>query len=101
MNQSHKRRAAALTLALASARLFAQDLMPSGMTSLAEGILEIFTGSFVKVILAIFLCGSALAYGFNKDNEKVKRNCIAIGVAAGILICASSIVDAVWSASGG
>ncbi|MDR2767331.1 MAG: TrbC/VirB2 family protein [Treponema sp.] len=97
----HKKIPALLVTAFTAFRLFAQDLMPAGMTSLAESILEIFTGDFVKIILAIFLCGSAIAYGFNKDNEKIKRNAIAIGVAAAILIAASSIVNAVWDASGG
>ena len=81
--------------------LFAQASLPGGMTTLAQSILGIMTGDFVRIILAIFLCGSAIAYGFNKDNDKVKRNCIAIGVAAAILISASSIVGWVWSASGG
>ncbi|MDR1389518.1 MAG: TrbC/VirB2 family protein [Treponema sp.] len=101
MKQKLKRFASLAAWALVPVRLFAQDLMPSGMTSLAESILEIFTGNFVKAILAIFLCGAAIAYGFNKDNEKVKRNAIAIGIAAAILISASAIVNAVWDASGG
>jgi type IV secretory pathway VirB2 component (pilin) len=101
MKPQHKKRFALLALSLWAARpLFAQ-IMPAGMETLAENILEIFTGPFVRIILAIFLCGSAIAYGFNKDNEKIKRNCIAIGVSAAIIIAAASIVDAVWSASGG
>jgi type IV secretory pathway VirB2 component (pilin) len=86
---------------LAALPLSAQDILPSGMTSLVESILGIFTGAFVKTILIICLCGCAVAYGFNRDNEKMKRNCIAIGVAVAVLIAASSIVDAIWSASGG
>ena len=84
-----------------SLTLFAQSSLPPGMQNLAQGILDIFTSPFIKVILAIFLCGSAVAYAFNKDNEKVKRNCIAIGIATGILICATGIVGAIWNASGG
>lgn len=84
---------------LAAYPLMAQDLLPAGMQNLADSVIDIFTGPFVKAILAIFLCGSAVAYGFNKDNEKIKRNCIAIAVGAAILIGATSIVDAVWSAS--
>ncbi|GMO15356.1 MAG: hypothetical protein Pg6A_01460 [Termitinemataceae bacterium] len=83
----------------AASNVFAQGVMPSGMTSLATNIYEVLTGNFIKIILACFLCGSAIAYAFNKDNEKVKRNCIAIMVGAAILICASAIVDAVWTAS--
>jgi hypothetical protein len=57
------------------------------------------TSDFIKVILACFLCGSAIAYAFNKDNEKIKRNALAIGIGAAILIGASSIVNMVWAAS--
>jgi len=79
--------------------LFAQNLMPSGMQSLAEGILYIFTSGFMRIILVIFLCGAAIAYAFNKDNEQMKKKIIAIGIAIGILIGATGIVDAIWSAA--
>jgi type IV secretory pathway VirB2 component (pilin) len=88
-------------MAALPAALFAQGVMPPGMETLAQSIFDIFTGNFVKVILAIFFCGAAIAYGFNKDNEKVKRSCIAIAIACAILISAQSIVNAVWTASGG
>jgi type IV secretory pathway VirB2 component (pilin) len=102
MKQTHQKGLALFAfLSLTTIQVFAQGLMPSGMTGLAQGVLDVFTGPFVKVVLAIFLCGSAIAYGFNKDNEKIKRNAIAIGVAAAILIGAQSVVNAVWSASGG
>jgi len=81
--------------------LTAQGLMPAGMKTLADQILDIFTGPFVRIILVIFLCGAAITYAFNKDNEKMKRNCIAIGVAIAILIGASGIVGAIWTAAGG
>ena len=93
-----------LTIFFLSQPLFAQSgggILPSGMQSLADGILEIFTSYFVKVILAIMLCGSAVAYAFNKDNDKIKRNAIAVGIATAILITATSIIGAIWSASGG
>jgi uncharacterized membrane protein len=84
-----------------AARIIAQDLLPSGMTSLMEAILEIFTGGFVKTILIICLCGCAIAYGFNKDNEKMKRNALAIGIAIAIIGMASFIVGKFWDASRG
>jgi type IV secretory pathway VirB2 component (pilin) len=89
----------AATFAAAAFPLTAQALLPSGMTNLMESILEIFTGPFVRAILVIFLCCTAITYGFNKDNDKMKRNCIAIGVAIAVLIGASGIVEAVWNAS--
>ena len=78
--------------------LFAQ-VMPSGLTTLGEQILEIFTSPFVKGILIMCLCGCAVAYGFNKDNEKMKRNIIAIGVAIAILAAASQIADTIFDAA--
>jgi hypothetical protein len=82
--------------------LFAQgELLPSGMTTLMTSLLEIFIGDFVQGILVICLCGCAVAYGFNKDNEKMKRNIIAIGVALAILAAASNIVEAIFKAAQG
>jgi type IV secretory pathway VirB2 component (pilin) len=76
------------------------DIMPAGMTNLMDSIVAIFTSGFVKAILIACLCGCAIAYGFNKDNEKMKRNIIAIGIAIAILVGASQIVDMVWNAAG-
>jgi type IV secretory pathway VirB2 component (pilin) len=80
--------------------MFAADIMPPGMKSLVDSILEVFTGGFVKTILIIFLAACAVAYGFNKDNEKMKRNILAIGVSIAIIVGAQWIVDAIWKASG-
>lgn len=90
-----------LLLLLAAAPMFAQggDIMPQGMNSLAESVQEIFTGNIMRIILICCLCGCAIAYGFNKDNEKMKRNCIAIGIATGVLIAAQSIVEAIMNAA--
>lgn len=90
--------AAFLTAIFLSQPLYAQPI-PAGMTNLAETILSIFTHPLIKIVLAIFLSGSAVAYAFNKDNEKIKRNAIAIAISAAILIMATSIVDMVWSAA--
>jgi uncharacterized membrane protein len=90
-----------LLLLFAAAPLFAQDtgIMPQGMTNLADSILEIFTGGIMRTILICCLCGCAIAYGFNKDNEKMKRNAIAIGIATGVLIASGGIVDAIMNAA--
>jgi glycerol uptake facilitator-like aquaporin len=100
MNKALKIIACCLLLLFCTLPVFAQ-VMPSGMTSLAESIKEIFTGAFMRVIFGLFLCGSAVAYAFNKDNEKVKRNCIAIIIGAAICIGASGIMEMVWAASQG
>ena len=77
--------------------LFAQGLVPPGMQTLADNILEVFTSPFVRIILAIILCGAAGAYAFNRDNEKMKRNAIAIIVASGILMSAQFIVERIFA----
>ena len=59
-------------------------------------IKDFITSPWVKTVLIISLCASAITYAVNKDNDKIKRNCIAIGIAGIILICATSIVDLVW-----
>ena len=89
-----------LLLLGAAMPVFAADIVPAGMTSLVNAILGVFTGGFVKTILIIFLAACAVAYGFNKDNEKMKRNILAIGIAIAIVVAAQWIVDAIWSASG-
>jgi len=78
-----------------------QGVVPPGMESLANNILAIFTSNFIRVILAIFLCGSAFAYAYNKDNEKIKKNAIAIGISSGILVAATGLVGFIWGAAGG
>jgi len=86
-------------LMAAAAPLFADglsDLGLGGMDKLGTSIKEIFTGSLMRTILIICLAGCAIAYGFNKDNEKIKRNIIAIAIAIGILVAAQSIVEKVW-----
>jgi type IV secretory pathway VirB2 component (pilin) len=90
-----------LLLLAAAAPVFAQDIMPPGMTNLANSIMAIFTGPFVRTILIIFFCATAVTYAFNKDNEKMKRNCIAIGIGIGLLVAASSIVERIWDAAAG
>jgi type IV secretory pathway VirB2 component (pilin) len=81
--------------------LFAQgrDIVPAGLNSLADSVMAVFTGPLVRTILICCLAGCGVAYGFNKDNEKMKRNIIAIGVAIAIIVGAQFIVGAVWDAS--
>jgi uncharacterized integral membrane protein len=90
-----------LLLAAVTAGAADSDLLPGGMTTLMEQIQAIFLGKFVRGILICALAGCAVAYGFNKDNEKMKRNVIAIAVACAILIAAQSIIENVVKASGG
>jgi len=88
-----------MLLLAAAAPLFAQTI-PPGLTTVAGNIQAAFTSDIVKIILVCCLAGCGIAYGFNKDNEKMKRNVIAIAIAIVIVMGAQGIVQAVWSASG-
>jgi len=94
-----------LMLLLAAALpLFAQggeNIVPQGLTTLSENIMNVFTGGLVKTILICCLAGCGVAYGFNKDNEKMKRNIIAIGIAIAIIVGAQTIIGVIWVSSGG
>jgi type IV secretory pathway VirB2 component (pilin) len=88
-----------LFLLLTAAMPLFADLVPTGLTSMSTEIVEVFTGGLVRTILICCLAGCAVAYGFNKDNEKMKRNIIAIGIAIIVIVGASGIVEAVWKAA--
>ena len=82
--------------------LFAQSksgIVPAGMVSLTDQILEVFTGTLVTTIMIIMLVGVAIAYGFNKDNDQLKRKLLAILIAIAIIVGARGIVEVVWNAS--
>jgi len=87
-----------LFLFTGASTLFAQ-IVPAGLTTLSQNIEEIFTGPIVTTILVCCLAGCGIAYAFNKDNEKMKRNIIAIGIGIVIIATAAGIVSAVFSAS--
>lgn len=88
-----------LLLLAAAAPAFAADVLPPGLKTLSDDILEVFTGPFVKTILVIAACGCAVGYGFNKDNDKMKKNLLAIGVATAILATASFIVGTIFNSA--
>jgi len=90
-----------LLAALTPLSLFAQSIMPSGLTTLGDSVMEIFTGGLVKTILICCLAGCGIAYGFNKDNEKMKRNIIAIAIGIAIVVGAQTIVGVIWDNSRG
>jgi hypothetical protein len=96
-------RKAGMTLFFALAGVpgaFAQStLLPQGLNDLPKQIYDVFKSDFIKFILICLLCGCAVTYAFNKDNEKIKKNIIAIGVAAAILMAAQFIVGKVMDLS--
>jgi len=87
----------------AAAPLFASGELSSlglgGLESFGKTIQDIFTGDITRIILTCCLAGCGIAYGFNKDNEKMKRNIIAIGIGIAIIAAASFIVEAVFKAA--
>jgi len=89
-----------MLLLTAATPLFAALEVPAGLNTLGTDLVNIFSGSLVRSILIICLAGCGVAYGFNKDNEKMKRSIIAIAVAIGIIATASAIVGAVFTATG-
>jgi cobalamin biosynthesis protein CobD/CbiB len=76
--------------------LFAADVMPDNMKTLAENVKDTITGPFFKMFFGILMCASAVAYAYNKDNEKIKGKMLAILIATGILFGAAWVMDAIW-----
>jgi len=102
MNKSQMKILFFMLLLAAALPLFAQDsqFIPAGMTKLTDEVVAIFTGGLVKGILTACLAGCGVAYGFNKDNEKMKRNIIAIAIAIAIIAGASFVIGQFFSAAG-
>ncbi len=102
MNKSQLKIMFFMLILAATVPLFADsDLLPSGLEKTGDQIQEIFTGSLVTIILVCCLAGCGIAYAFNKDNEKMKRNIIAIVVGIIIIGTASKIVPKIISAAKG
>jgi len=95
MNQLSKRINAFFILLFLAMPLFAQDAI-ARMDALAQRILEFFRSPLIRTILVIALCGSAIAFAVNKDNQRLRGGCIAIVVATGILMVAPEIINALW-----
>jgi len=87
------RLAAFLACLFFSQPAFAQNDAIAKMEAVSDKILGLFTGTLVRTILAIAFCCSAVAYAMNKDNEKVKRGALAVGIASVMIIAASGIVS--------
>jgi type IV secretory pathway VirB2 component (pilin) len=100
MNKSQLKILFFMLILAAAVPLFAADIVPSGLNDMGNSIMEVFTGGLVRTILICCLAGCGVAYGFNKDNEKMKRNVIAIAIGIAIVVGAQVIVKAIWDAAG-
>jgi len=86
-------------LLTAAIPLFADGIVPAGLDSIGDQIKQVFTSDIITVILVGCLVGCGVAYAFNKDNEKMKRNIIAIGIGIIIIGTAQQIVEAIMDAA--
>jgi len=87
-------------LSAASAMPLFADIVPAGMTNVANSIHEFFKGPIMITIVTCILIGCAVAYAYSKDNEKMKKSMIAIGISVIVIACAGGIVSGILSAAG-
>jgi hypothetical protein len=96
-NPAYLRRFLLLCFLFAGGSVSGQNLLPSGLMTMAENILDIFTGDLARIILGCCFAGSCIAYAYNKDNEKMKAKVLAVMVATGLLVLTSEVIDQLWS----
>ena len=76
------------------------EVVPLQLTTLAESILDAFTGDIAKIIIGICFAGSCVAYAFNKDNDRMKAKLVAVVVATGLLALSQVIVEKITNGMG-
>ena len=76
------------------------EVVPVQLTSLAESILDAFTGDIAKIIIGICFAGSCVAYAFNKDNDRMKAKLVAVVIATGLLALSQVIVEKITDGMG-
>ena len=99
MNKLHWKTFFFSLLLLAATPLFAQSIVPKGMQSLTDSILEALNGPLVISICGIALIASGIAFVVNKDNDRLKKGLFALFIGVVIIVGATQIVGAVWAAS--
>jgi len=87
-----------LLSAVSAIPLFA-DIVPAGMTNVANQIHEFFKGPIMITIVTCILIGCAVTYAYGKDNEKMKKSMIAIAISVIVIACAGAIVSGLLSAA--
>jgi len=88
-----------LFLLLAAAVPLFAEVIPSGLSSVSSEVEGFFKSGIVTSILVCCLAGCGVAYAFNKDNEKMKRNIIAIAIGIVIITVAKEIVSSIMTAA--
>jgi hypothetical protein len=87
-----------LALLAVSVSLYAQSdvALPQKLEDLGNQIEGIMMGKLAQIILACCFAGSCIAYGYNKDNEKVKGKLLAVVVATGLLFSTRQVLGMIW-----
>jgi len=88
-----------LFLLLAAAVPLFADIVPPGLQKVSAEVEAVFTSKLITAILVACLAGCGVAYAFNKDNEKMKRNIIAVAIGIIIVTAAKEIVSTVMTAA--
>ena len=91
----------AVLLLASGVPVFAADIVPAGLTTLSQSVMDAFTGDVAKIIIGICFAGSCVAYAFNKDNDRMKGKIVAIVVATGLLALCQVVIDKVFQGAGG
>jgi len=88
-------------LLTAAMPLFAatSGIVPAGMDNVANAILDFFTGGIMITIETCCVIGCAIAYAYGKDNEKMKKSMMAIGISIIVIGIASQLVKAILAAA--
>jgi hypothetical protein len=75
-----------------SVPIYAQDIVPQYLMDTGEQIYEIFFGRLAQIIMGCCFAGSCIAYGYNKDNEKMKGKLLAVVIACGLLAATQQVI---------
>ena len=77
--------------------LFATPPGLAGVDRAANEILNFFRGGVVRTILGICFIASCIMFAYGKDNEKMKKAAISIGIAVIAIAGATEFINWIWS----
>jgi hypothetical protein len=79
--------------------LYAEDLIPGEMNTLAQKFVAAFRSPFVTTILVIAFLGCVVTFGIFRESDKLKRGAIAIGVTIVLIGITQKVVETVWASA--